>query len=87
MLMDKTVKNLTENIEDSSENLKFAAAVAEFGMILRESEFRGNATLESAANLAASAKGDDEDGYRSEMIRLINTALDMRLLSDRTGDK
>jgi len=86
MLLEKAVKDFGEEIENTSDNLRFAAAVVEFGMILRESEFKGNATLDGAAKLASSAKGNDEDGYRSEMIRLINTVKDMRLLSDRAGD-
>ena len=86
MLLEKAVKNFGEEIENTSDNLRFASAVVEFGMILRESEFKGNATLDGAAKLASSAKGNDEDGYRSEMIRLINTVNDMRLLSDRAGD-
>jgi len=86
MLLEKAVKNYGEEIENTSDNLRFAAAVVEFGMILRESEFKGNATLDGAAKLASSAKGNDEDGYRSEMIRLINTVKDMSLLSDRAGD-
>jgi Ca-activated chloride channel family protein len=83
MLLEKSVKNFGEEIEDASDNLRFAAAVAEFGMILRESEFKGSSTLESAAKLAGSARGNDEDGYRSEMIRLINTVKDMQLLGDK----
>lgn len=83
MLLEKPVKDFGEAIEDASENLRFAAAVAEFGMILRESEFRGTSTLDGAAKLASSAKGSDDDGYRSEMVRLINTVRDMRLLGDR----
>ncbi|MFH0842152.1 MAG: von Willebrand factor type A domain-containing protein [Bacteroidota bacterium] len=83
MLLEKPVKDFGEEIEDASDNLKFAAAVAEFGMILRESEFKGSSTLEGAAKLAGSARGYDEDGYRSEMIRLINTVRDMRLLGDK----
>jgi Ca-activated chloride channel family protein len=51
-------------------------------MILRESEFKGNSTLEGAARLARSARGEDEDGYRSELIRLISTVKDMRGLAD-----
>ena len=83
MLLEQAVKDYSEDIDDASDNLRFAAAVAEFGMILRDSEFKGRATLESAAILASSAKGNDEEGYRSEMIRLINTAKGMRLFSDR----
>jgi Ca-activated chloride channel family protein len=52
-------------------------------MILRSSEFRGNATLEGAAMLAKAARGVDEDGYRAELIRLINTVKDMRVLADK----
>ena len=82
MLLEKIVRGSGIGIEKASENLRFAAAVAEFGMILRESEFKGSSTLESAANLARSAKGDDEDGYRSELIRLILTVKDMRRLAE-----
>ena len=82
MLLEKPVRGYINDIEDASDNLRFAAAVSEFGMILRDSEFKGNATLEGAARLARSARGEDEDGYRSELIRLINTVKDMRILAD-----
>jgi Ca-activated chloride channel family protein len=83
MLLEKPVKSTAYDIEGASENLRFAAAVAEFGMILRESEFKGSSSLESAAKLAKSAKGEDEDGYRSELIRLIETVKSMRVLADK----
>jgi len=83
MLLEKPVRGYVNDLEDTSDNLRFAAAVSEFGMILRNSEFKGNSTLEGAAKLARSARGDDEDGYRSELIRLINTVKDMRLISDK----
>jgi Ca-activated chloride channel family protein len=82
MLLEKPVRESDNEIDGASENLRFASAVAEFGMILRESEFKGNSTLEGAARLAKSARGEDEDGYRSELIRLIATVRDMRKLSD-----
>jgi Ca-activated chloride channel homolog len=83
MLFDKVVRGSVKGLDNASDNLRFAAAVSEFGMILRHSEFKGTATLEGAARLARSARGADEDGYRSEMIRLINTAKDMRALADK----
>lgn len=83
MLLEKPVRGYINDVKDASDNLKFAAAVSEFGMILRNSEFKGISTLESAALLAKSARGNDDDGYRSEMIRLINTVKDMRVLADR----
>ncbi|HYW22079.1 MAG TPA: YfbK domain-containing protein [Nodularia sp. (in: cyanobacteria)] len=54
-----------------STNLKFAAAVATFGMVLRDSEYKGNADLNLVMNLANQARGEDEEGYRGEFIRLV----------------
>jgi len=82
MLFEKPVRGYINDLEDESDNLRFTAAVSEFGMILRNSEFKGSATLESAAHLARSSRGGDEDGYRAELIRLINTVKDMRALAD-----
>jgi len=83
MLLEKTVKDSADEIEEASDNLRFAAAVAEFGMILRDSEFRGSSTLEEAARLARLARGEDKDGYRAELIRMMDVVKEMRLLSDR----
>lgn len=83
MLLEKPVKGTNDDIEEASDNLRFAAAVAEFGMILRESEFKGSSNLESAAKLAKSGRGEDEDGYRGELIRLIETVKSMRVLADK----
>src|SRR5664279_881644 len=82
MLLEKPVKGHINDIDEASDNLRFAAAVSEFGMILRNSEFKGSATLESASKLAKSARGEDEDGYRSELIRLINTVRDMKVVAN-----
>ncbi len=82
ILMDKPVKGYVNDIEDSSDNMRFAAAIAEFGMLLRSSEFKGSSTLKGALLLAKSARGEDEDGYRSELIRLISTVKDMKMLAD-----
>ena len=83
VMFEKAVKGSIRDLDDATDNLKFAAAVIEFGMILRDSEFKGNSTLEGAAKLARSARGEDEDGYRSEMIRLIDTVKDLRVLADK----
>ena len=69
---------------EPSANAGFAAAVAEFGMLLRRSEFKGSSTWESARTLAKQHRGEDPDGYRSELIRLIDlaSALDAQHPSD-----
>ena len=81
MLLEKPVKSFVKELEYASENLRFAAAVTEFGMILRNSEFKGSATLDSAIKLASGARGEDEEGYRAELIRMIKTVKDMRLIT------
>jgi Ca-activated chloride channel homolog len=83
MLLEKVVRGYVNDLDDASENLKFAAAVSEFGMILRDSEFKGSSTLDGATQLARSGRGEDEEGYRSEMIRLINTLKEMKVLADK----
>jgi Ca-activated chloride channel family protein len=55
-------------------DFKFAAAVAAFGMVLRESPHKGNATLGSALEWATSGQGADRYGYRQEFIRLVQRA-------------
>ncbi|GAX37753.1 vWA domain-containing protein [Nodularia sp. NIES-3585] len=76
---DSTSQLITQTIRDSdfkadriaSANLRFAAAVATFGMVLRDSEYKGNADLDLVMNLATQARGEDEEGYRGEFIRLV----------------
>ncbi len=58
----------------SSRDFRFAAAVASFGMLLRESPHRGDATFDSTLELAKEGKGDDRDGYRAEFIGLVEKA-------------
>lgn len=73
LLLQKTVGN-NALISASSTNLRWAAAIAEYAMLLRNSEFKGQATYQQALDLAKSAKGRDEDGYKSELIRLMEVS-------------
>lgn len=73
-LIEKPVVDKSISFEKSSQNFRWAASVAAFGMVLRDSEFKGNATLDQALQIAESAKGDDKEGYRSEFIRMIRSA-------------
>ena len=57
--------------ENASNNLKFAAAVAEFGMLLRGSKFKAGASLRHCLEMARQARGGDAEGYRAEFIRLV----------------
>ncbi len=65
-LVDKHIK-----LAAASENYKFSAAVAAFGMLLRDSDFKGDSTFESVLKLAREGKGKDFHGYRAEFIKLV----------------
>ncbi len=74
-------KLITEIVNDrkapfltSSENCIFSSAVAEFGMLLRDSKFKGDADFKTVLALAKKSKGKDDDGYRAEFIRLVEMA-------------
>ncbi|HEY0379035.1 MAG TPA: VWA domain-containing protein [Pyrinomonadaceae bacterium] len=61
----------------ASENFKFASAVAAFGMLLRDSKYKSNASYNEVLELARSAVGSDPQGYRSEFIQMVETARDL----------
>ncbi len=56
---------------DGSGDMRFAASVAAFGMLLRESEHAGDFSLGDALELARGSLGDDEEGYRREFVRMV----------------
>ncbi len=59
---------------DASADAEFAAAIAGFGQLLQHSQYLGNWSYDQAIALAASAKGQDEFGYRAEAVTLIRLA-------------
>jgi Ca-activated chloride channel family protein len=72
-------------IAQASADQQFAAAVAEFGLLLRQSEERGTATYTSAAKLAQAGRGSDADGYRAELLRLVQMAEGLTPASKTVG--
>ncbi|HTN20626.1 MAG TPA: von Willebrand factor type A domain-containing protein [Pelobium sp.] len=69
-----------QKLETANIDFKFVAAVAEFGLLIRDSEFKQNATFENVVTLAKKAKGVDDNGYRAEFIQLAENA---KLLSKK----
>jgi Ca-activated chloride channel family protein len=55
----------------ASDDFKFAAAVAQYGMILRNSPHKGTATLDAVLELADEGKGKDDKGYRADFLDLV----------------
>lgn len=73
-LIVKTVKDENSSIDGASDDLKFSAAVALFGMQLRNSEFINTKNKADVIALAEAGKGKDKDGYRAEFIRLVKSS-------------
>lgn len=65
-------------VEQTSDNFRFSAAVAAFGMLLRDSEFKGTANFDKVKNWALSAKGQDPNGDRAELVKLIQLAAQLK---------
>lgn len=75
VLSEFVVKDSVAKFAQASQDFKFTAAVAAFGMVLRGSPYKGTADLEHALSWAKEGKGADRSGYREEFIRLIHRAI------------
>jgi uncharacterized protein DUF3520/protein with von Willebrand factor-like domain len=73
-LIQRTVSDTGFDFGAAPSDLKFAAAVAEFGMILRDSEYKGNGSLQQVLEWAQQGKGADVNGYRADFIELVRKA-------------
>jgi Ca-activated chloride channel family protein len=58
----------------TSTDMKFVAAVVEFGLLLRNSEFKGQASYDHVIETAENALGDEKNDYRAQFITLVRTA-------------
>jgi Ca-activated chloride channel family protein len=65
------------DFDQADHDLRFAAAVAGFGMQLRGSEYAGNWTLSDVLKVAEDAKGEDEYGLRAEFVELVSKASEL----------
>lgn len=68
--------------DHTSENFRFAASVAEFGMLLSDSKFKSDASFLHVIQTARSAKGKDVEGYRKEFIALVRKADNLKSNED-----
>lgn len=76
-LYEKAIDNTVRDFDRTTERFRFSASVAGFGMLLRNSEYKGTLTYNDIISMAAASKGNDEDGYRSEFVRLVKVTRDM----------
>ncbi len=73
-LLSQGLIDRESSIENASENLRFASAVAEFGLLLRDSRYKGNASFRNVSNLAEGALGNDLRNYRNDFLTLVSKA-------------
>jgi len=73
-LFVQAVKNEPVALASTSNDFRFAASVAGFGLLLRDSEFKGASTYNSVLSLASGALGKDEEGYKKEFVELVKKA-------------
>jgi Ca-activated chloride channel homolog len=85
--MEEVVKDTHTSIEKTSENFRFSVAVAGFGLLLRDSNFKGSANFEQVIDLGKSAIGKDAEGYRAEFLKLVKTAKLLDKTSERLSAK
>jgi Ca-activated chloride channel family protein len=81
-LMETKIVDNGTSAYAATADMQFAAAIAEFGMLLRQSPHKGTATFADVAALARAARGADLEGYREELLRMVDTS---RALSGEAG--
>ena len=74
ILLSTVVTDGGQRFGTATPDFKFASAVAAFGMVLRDSEFKGDATLAGVLEIAAEAVGSDSGGYRAEFLSMVRRA-------------
>ena len=72
-LQNSTVLNTEQDWRNTSENFKWSAAVASFGMLLRESKFIQQSSTELTLELAQGSSDNDEGGYKSEFMDMVES--------------
>lgn len=77
LLIQQTLEDSDTKAAKASVNFRFSAAVAGFGMLLRDSKFKGDLSYDRVADMAESSLGDDKEGYRQEFLQLINIAREL----------
>jgi len=73
-LMETPVIDRRTAFDNASSDFQFAAAVASFGMVLRDSPHKGQSTMDSVIEIAEKSRGADKNGYRDEFVQLVRKA-------------
>ncbi|MCB0697057.1 MAG: von Willebrand factor type A domain-containing protein [Chitinophagaceae bacterium] len=74
MEMSHVIANNMHNISEARPDIQFAGSVAMFGMLLKDSAYKGTSTYDKVLTLGKAGKGDDNEGYRAEYLKLVKIA-------------
>ena len=72
--LDVPVEDSGRSFQEASPDFRFAAAVAAFGMALRDSPYKGDVNLATIQEWARSSLAEDEGGHRAELVTLVARA-------------
>ena len=72
-LIVQTLEDKKLKTDQTSDDFRWSAAVAAFGMMLRESDYLNGFNATEILELAKSARGRDTEGYRAEFIRMMKS--------------
>ena len=76
-LITNTMDDREGDIIDVSESFRFATAVAQFGLLMRESQYKGESSYQGVLALAKGSLGEDQYGYRHEFVSLVEKAREL----------
>ena len=76
-LLEQTLSDDVSDYARAAADFKFASAVAGFGLLLRDSKYKGSATFDAVVELAMESIGRDEFGYRKEFVDLVRKAKEL----------
>ncbi|MEA3296916.1 MAG: DUF3520 domain-containing protein, partial [candidate division Zixibacteria bacterium] len=69
--LELSVFDTGTTLDEASDNFLFSSAAAQFGLLLRDSEYKGKASTDNVLELAGSSLGEDVEGYRQEFVQLV----------------
>lgn len=82
-LLEVSIMDDQKPLQSTSTNYRFASAVAEFGMLLRNSSFKQQSSYKDVISMAGNAIGIDKEGYRKEFLELVKRATSLAKKADR----
>lgn len=85
-MLEHPVADSRKSWQEASEDFRFAAAVAGYGMMLRQSEFKGNLNYQTIQQMAKTSLGIDKEGYRKEFLAMVKNTAKLDIKEDNDED-